>query len=79
MNIIGVAGRDTLEDMEDFITKYEVGGFEHIADEDVQIWAEYGITSQPAFVFIDDSGNAETLISALGRDGLIERIDGLVA
>ena len=79
VNIIGVAGRDTLADMQGFVDEFGVDGFEHIADESVAIWAEYGITSQPAFAFIDDSGSVETVISALGRDGLAERIDALLA
>ena len=79
VNIIGVAGRDTLADMQDFVAEYGVDGFEHIADEDVQIWRDYDITSQPAFAFIDDSGSVETIISSLGRDGLVERIEALIA
>lgn len=79
VNIIGVAGRDTVTDMQGFVAEFGVGGFDHIADEDTQIWASFGITSQPAFAFINDDGSIETLISALGLEGLTERVKALAA
>lgn len=77
VNIVGVAGRDDLRDMEEFVAENGVSGFDHIADEDTEIWAAYGVTSQPAFVFINDDGSSETLISALGVEGLTERVEAL--
>jgi hypothetical protein len=79
VNIVGVAGRDDLRDMEEFVSRTGVEGFDHIADEDSEIWTIFGVTSQPAFVFINDDGTTETLISALGVDGLTERIEALAA
>lgn len=79
VNILGVAGRDDLRDMEEFVAEYGVEGFEHVADEDVEIWMAYGITTQPAFVFINDDGTSETLISALGLEGLTSRVEALAA
>ena len=79
VNIIGVAGRDDLRDMEEFVSNTGVSGFDHIADEDTEIWQAYGVTSQPAFVFINDDGTTETLISSLGVDGLTERVEALAA
>lgn len=65
--------------MRDFVSEYGVGSFDHLADESGSVWAEYGVTSQPAFVFIDDSGSIETIISALGKDRLAEEIAELTA
>ena len=79
VNFIGVAGRDDLRDMEGFITEFGVGGFDHLADEDSEIWTAFGVTSQPAFVFINDGVPSETLISGLGLEGLTERVEALVA
>lgn len=79
VNIIGVAGRDDLRDMEGFVSEFGVGGFDHIADEDAEIWTTFGVTSQPAFVFINDDGSVETLISSLGLEGLTERVEALAA
>lgn len=79
VTIIGVAGRDDLRDMEEFVSSYGVDGFDHLADEENEIWATFGVTSQPAFVFINDDGTTETLISSLGLDGLTERVEALAA
>ena len=48
-------------------------------DDDLEIWREHGVNSQPAFVFIDAQGNAETIVSSMGEDSLSERLDALVA
>ena len=64
--------------MRGFVDEFAVGDFEHIADEDGTVWAEYGISSQPAFVFIDDAGAVETIVGSLGSDGLASRIEALV-
>lgn len=79
MNIIGVAGRADLVDMEAFVDDLGVGDFEHIADVDGAVWTDFGVTSQPAFVFIDDDGSSEVLISALGQDRLTSRVEALIA
>ena len=63
----------------DFISSTGVDGLRHVSDESGDIWQQYEITSQPAWVFIDAEGNAETLISSLGEDGLRERVEALLA
>ncbi len=77
--VIGVAGRDDLEPIQDFITNLDVGGFNHVADEDLVVWKEYGIRSQPSFAFINDDGVVEVQGGSMGVDGLSERIDALIA
>lgn len=77
MQFVGVAGRDDVSEMVDFVTNNGVGDFEHIADENGVIWQEFGVRSQPAFVFISADGSSETLSGGLGYDGLVERIEAL--
>ena len=43
------------------------------------MWASYGVVSQPAFTFVNDDGTVETRVGALGKDGLIEKIEALQA
>ena len=74
-----MAGRDELSSVQDFIGRTGVGGFQHVFDDELEIWREYGVNSQPAFVFIDADGNAETVVSSMGEDRLAERLDALVA
>jgi len=79
VNVIGVAGRDDLRDMQEFVSERGVSGFDHVADEENEIWATFGVTSQPAFVFINDDGSVETVVSSLGLDGLTDRVEALSA
>lgn len=77
--MIGVAGRDEAATFQEWITSREVDGFEHIADPNIAVWREFGITSQPAFVFINDDGTSESRIGAMGLEGLTSRIVELIA
>lgn len=44
-----------------------------------EIWAEFGVRSQPAFAFIDDSGEVEIHRGSLDEAELSERVDALIA
>jgi len=79
VTFIGVAGRDDADAMTRFVADYGLGAFPHIADLDLELWREFGITSQPAFVFIDDDGSARGLLGALGVDRLTRQIENLIA
>lgn len=76
MQIIGVAARDTEAAMQEFIDRTGVGIFPNINDESGAVWASYGIGYQPAFVFIDDSGQTSTFASLSSSD-LQAQIDAI--
>ncbi len=78
VNFVGVAGRDELAAINEFIETLDVSDFEHAVDVDGSLWASYGITTQPSFVFINDDGQASTHVGALGVAGMQERLDALV-
>lgn len=77
VSFIGVAGRDDLAAINDFIDTLAVGGFEHAVDDDGSLWEHFGISTQPSFVFIDAGGEMTTHIGALGVSGLAERLETL--
>jgi len=77
--IIGVASRDSIEQMEAFVADTGVDTFPHAADVDGDVWEFYGISSQPAFVFINDDGTFDILLGSLDEDGLTERVEQLRA
>ena len=77
--IIGVASRDTIEQIEAFVADTGVDTFPHAADIDGDVWEFYGIGSQPAFVFINDDGTFDTHLGSLDEDGLTERVEQLLA
>ena len=77
--IIGVASRDTIEQIEAFVADTGVDTFPHAADIDGDVWEFYGIGSQPAFVFINDDGTFDTRLGSLDEDGLTEWVEQLLA
>lgn len=76
--MIGVAGRDDIETMKEWVIGREVTGFDHLLDPDLEIWREFSIRSQPAFAFINDDGTVESRVGAMGLEGLTERITELI-
>ncbi len=77
VEIIGVAGRGEVPEMEDFLSDTGTDGLTHVVDADGSIWSGYGVASQPAYAFIDDSGDVEVVLGALGADALTERMQAL--
>lgn len=79
VEVLGVAGRGEVPEMEGFVRDTDTGSLTHLIDEDGAIWADYGVAAQPAFAFIDDDGTVDVVIGALGEDALRERLAALVA
>lgn len=80
MTVVGVAGRDTVDAMAEFVDRHGLDLIDHVADVDGQVWGANGIGGQPAWVFIDgETGEATTRFGALGTDGLDAAIDELLA
>ena len=79
MNFVGVAGRDELEAINDFISTFGVSSFDHAVDPDGTLWRSYEITTQPSFIFIDDSGETTRHVGALGIDDLSDRLTQLAS
>ena len=77
--IIGVASRDSIEQMEAFVADTGVDTFPHVTDIDGDVWEFFGIGNQPAFVFINDDGTFDTRLGSLDEDGLTERVEQLLA
>ena len=76
--MIGVAGRDDLDPILDFIDFQGVGAFPHIVDETGDIWARYDVRNQPSFVFIDDDGTIVETTGSLDEESLNTRMRELV-
>ena len=78
VQIVGVAGRGGIDEMRGFIDDTGTGGMTHVADEAGDVWNAFGIYAQPAFAFIDDTGEIETFIGGLRADDLADRIEELL-
>lgn len=76
MQFVGVASQDDVQAMEQFIDRTGVEGFPNVNDESGDVWARYGVTYQPTFVFIAADGSTERF-GALGQERIQQTIDDL--
>lgn len=79
VSVVGVSSRDSLAPMRRFVDNNGVSAFPHIPDLDGDIWESFGVSSQPAFAFVNDDGTVEIVIGAMGEAGLTERMTALAA
>jgi thiol-disulfide isomerase/thioredoxin len=77
VQVVGVAGRGELEEMQGFVADTGTGGLDHVVDHDGSIWSSFGVSAQPAFAFVDDDGTVEVFVGSLGETGLTERMQAL--
>jgi thiol-disulfide isomerase/thioredoxin len=77
VEIIGVAGRGGVPEMHDFVSDTDTGSLTHVVDADGSIWSQYGVFAQPAYAFIDDGGEVEVFVGAMGEEALTERMNAL--
>ncbi len=77
VEFVGVAAQDEVAAMQDFVRKYDLGSFTHIADTDAAVWQRFGVTYQPAYAFISADGTIETETSQLEKDELLARVGAL--
>ncbi|MBT2390729.1 redoxin domain-containing protein [Streptomyces sp. ISL-1] len=71
---VGVAGLGQTPDMRAFVKDYKVTAFEHVADLDGTVWKRFGVTQQPAYAFVDDSGKVEVIRGELGEKALADKV-----
>ncbi|WNV88182.1 redoxin family protein [Umezawaea sp. Da 62-37] len=75
---VGVAAQDQLPAMKEFVAKYDMNGFKHIADLDASVWKRFGVSAQPAFAFIDSAGKADVIIGSPTEEDILARIAKLI-
>ena len=72
---MGVAARDTVDEILDFVDVRNVDGFTHAIDADAEIWAHFGVFTQPAFAFISADGDVDVVLGGLGTGGLKAKLE----
>lgn len=78
MALLSIAGRDDVSEMQGFVERHGLGGlFPHLADGSGELWRRFGVSGQPAWVFVDDSGESERIFGALTDEELQARLDQL--
>jgi hypothetical protein len=73
-----VPGNDSAENMQAFVDEFGLG-FQQAVTEDGSLWARFGVAYQPAWVFVDDSGETTVVPYELGRADLEATLDDLIA
>lgn len=74
VRFVGVAGLDRLPAMQQFVAKYPVNGFTHLADTDGSVWAKFGVTRQPAFAFVRPDGGIDVVKNPMSEPDLDHRV-----
>lgn len=69
MSFVGVAWAGSTESMIDFIEKHELT-FPSVEDPRGDVFASFGVTGQPAWVFLDESGDGTRVSGSLDADQL---------
>lgn len=78
VTFIGIPGHDSVEAHQAFVDEHDLNGIAHAVDDDqASLWSRYGISYQPAWVFIDDGGDVEVVAGGL-YDGLEARVQDLI-
>lgn len=74
---VGVAAQDEVPAMKDFVDRFDLGSFPHLADTDAAVWQRFGVTYQPAYAFVSSDGTVEMETRQLDKDELLARIGTL--
>ncbi len=79
IEFLGIDIRDARSDALEFVETYDLD-YTHVRDEDMRIYASYGLTGQPETFFVDDEGIlVEHVAGPIEEDGLFRILDTLVA
>ncbi|SFB47490.1 Thiol-disulfide isomerase or thioredoxin [Amycolatopsis marina] len=77
VTFVGVAAQDGPDAMRDFVDQYGVGNFQHLEDENADIWRRFGITYQPAYAFVSADGTVDVVKDRLSEEDLNSRVEQL--
>jgi thiol-disulfide isomerase/thioredoxin len=77
VSFLGVAAQDQVPAMQDFVQRFGLGSFPHLADTDAAVWKRFGVTYQPAYAFIKADGSIDLVTKQLGTDDLRNRVRAL--
>jgi len=75
---VGVPGNDSADAMQAFVDEFGLG-FPQAVTEDGSLWARFGVAYQPAWVFVDDSGETTLVPYELPGAELERVLDDLIA
>ncbi|SDG65878.1 Thiol-disulfide isomerase or thioredoxin [Lentzea fradiae] len=77
VTFLGVAALDQVPAMKQFVQKYGLQSFQHVADVGSAVWKRFGVTAQPAYAFVSADGRVEVVTSQLAEQDLRQRLSAL--
>jgi thiol-disulfide isomerase/thioredoxin len=77
VSFVGVAARDEVPAMQDFVRRYDLSSFPHVADADAAVWKRFGVVEQPAYAFVKPDGTVEVVTSRVSAEDLMARAKAL--
>jgi hypothetical protein len=79
VQFVGFGGGDTADHIDDFVSYYSLRPVPTVIDEDWSIREGLGIIGAPAWVFLNDGGDATLHLGGLNPRELEEMLQVLVA
>lgn len=79
VQFVGFGGGDTADHVDDFVSYYSLRPVPTILDEDWSIRESLGVIGAPAWVFVNDDGEATLHLGGLSQADLEEMLQALVA
>jgi thiol-disulfide isomerase/thioredoxin len=77
VQFVGVAAQDQVAAMQDFVQRFDLGSFPHLADTDAAVWKRFGVSYQPAYAFVSSKGDIEVETDILEHEELLDRVAAL--
>jgi len=77
VQFVGVAAQDQVPAMQDFVQRFDLGSFPHIADTKYAVWKRFGVSYQPAYAFVSSNGDIEVETDILSDQELLDRVAAL--
>lgn len=65
--------------MREFVARHGLEDIPQAVDTDGTLWSRFGVSYQPAWVFIDDGGEVRVHAGALSEEGIDEAVAELLA
>lgn len=76
ITFLGVAGRDSRDAMQMFVDQYRIE-FPTVVDEGGDVWKHFGVSGQPAWVFVTASGDVRRVLGSPNDSELEQVLDAL--
>lgn len=77
VRFLGVAALDEVPAMREFVDRYGLGTFAHLADTSGEVWRLFGVEYQPAYAFVTPAGEVEVETELLEPEELLARVRAL--